>query len=60
MTLWKESRRTYTAEQTAERHKHIERQTKKVIAAELRHADLYLGAPGSQSPGRKPKKSEMK
>lgn len=36
------------------RHKHIERQTAKIIEAEMHHVRVWLGAPGSLSRGTGP------
>jgi len=43
----------------SETDKRLARATKAMIERDLKAAQLYLGRPGSQSPGRPPKKSAI-
>jgi len=47
-------------EVTQMRDKEIEKATRRMIETEMRKARLYLGAPGSQSRGRPPRKTGLK
>ena len=43
-----------------QRDKEIEKATRRMIARDLQAAHFYLGAPGSQSRGRPPRKTGLK
>ena len=47
------------SESIKERDKRLEKATRKMIESAKQSAQLYLGTPGSQSRGRKPKKSAI-
>ena len=48
------------SESIKERDKRLERATRQMIESAKQSAQLYLGTPGSQSRGRKPRKSGLK